>query len=865
MKKVTRLFEQYIPHHYIIDIKPDIEELKFTGDVIISGKKVGKPSKRITLHQKELKVANVHVVKHDKTGDHEVKIDRINLQKSFDELRIHTKEMLYPGKYTIRVSFSGLITKAMNGVYPCFYKDGDQQKRIIATQFESHHAREVFPCIDEPEAKATFELSLEHLKEYTVISNTSIDKQEAVNHAKGLVKTSFKRTPVMSTYLLAFIYGDLEYRQAKTKSGVVVRTYATPDKVQFSDFALDVAVKCLDYYNDYFDIPYPLEKCDMIALPDFASGAMENWGCITYREHGILVDPNNTSLDSRQYVAMVVAHELTHQWFGNLVTMRWWTDLWLNEGFASWFEYLALDHLFPEWKMWTQFAVDDQQQAFRADALEHTHPVEVAVKHPDEIRTIFDNISYHKGASVIHMLYHYLGPADFQKGLQYYLLKHSYKNTVTTDLWDALGEVSHKPVAEFMNSWTSTKGYPVVKVKVTDKTAQISQQRFTLNPMAKKNAQLWPVPLQANSKEVAELTDSKTASFKGSDFSNLRLNSNSSGFFRTVYNASHLQRLAGQIKGGHLTPLSRLTLLADVFEAAKAGLIETSEVLQFLKAYENENDNAVWDIISSIVASIRGVLADDQLREDMKPYIRKLIAKEYQRLGLHKKEKESYFDQLLRPTIIGLASLAEEPEVVDYLLDKFDRLKEENTQIDLDPDLRATAFATVARRGTPEDFSKLIKMHNQSNFSEERLNLTMAICSFKDQKLISKALDMIRSDDVRLQDVSYWLAYSFSNRHAHQQTWEWLKKNWKWLEKNLGTDLAFFRLPIYSARGVSDAKFLREYKSFFSDILTASFERPFKQGQEMIEWQSAWRERDHKTVKHFFAELQNSTQNDKSN
>src|SRR6185369_11319931 len=218
--------------------------------------------------------------------------------------------------------------------------------------------------------------------------------------------------------LLAFVYGEMDYLEAKTKQGVIVRTYATPDNVEITSFALETAVKVLDFFNDYFGIDYPLAKCDLIALPDFASGAMENWGCITFREHALLVDPNHTSLGSKQYVALVVAHELAHQWFGNLVTMRWWSDLWLNEGFASWIEYLAVDHLFPEWQMWTQFVVDEQQQALKMDALEHTHPIEVPVYHPDEIRTIFDAISYSKGASVIHMLHDYLGADMFREGLR---------------------------------------------------------------------------------------------------------------------------------------------------------------------------------------------------------------------------------------------------------------------------------------------------------------------------------------------------------------------------------------------------------------------------------------------------------------
>ena len=502
MAKVIRLYKQFRPSNYILDIVPNKDSMTFSGTVVITGKKTGPPSQRITLHQKGLKIHTysvTHIYKNERTN---VEVDRMNLQKSYDEVRLHSSGPMKAGIYEVRLEFSGVITRAMNGVYPCFFKDKEGEKKLIATQFESHHAREVFPCIDEPEAKATFDLSLTTPKGEVVIANTPVVSELEID---GHIRSTFDQTPIMSTYLLAFVYGDMGYLESKTERGVVVRTYATPDNVQFTKFALDIAVKCLDYYSEYFDIDYPLAKCDMVALPDFASGAMENWGCITYREQALLVDPKNTSLPTKQYVAMVVAHELTHQWFGNLVTMEWWTDLWLNEGFASWFEYLAVDHLFPEWDMWTQFSVDEQQQALKLDALEHTHPVEVTVKHPDEIRTIFDAISYSKGASVIHMLYHYLGEKDFQKGLRSYLKDHSYKNTRTRDLWNSLENASSKPVKAFMDTWTSQSGYPILKVTDGDNGLTITQNRFFMNHAnIKKDTSTWPVPLLTTNKEMPD-------------------------------------------------------------------------------------------------------------------------------------------------------------------------------------------------------------------------------------------------------------------------------------------------------------------------------------------------------------------------
>lgn len=857
MKRVARLISQFKPDQYILDLIPNREQKKFSGSVEIIGRKVGRPSKRITFHQNKLSIQSASIVRHGKHGNETVTVARINTHKTLNEVRLHTTEMLYPGNYTVRLEFSGSITDNMDGIYPCTFTHDGTEKQLIATQFESHHARDVFPCIDEPAAKATFQLSLTTPANEAVISNTPIQSQKPAATSK-LVHTTFETTPVMSTYLLAFVYGELGYKEAKTKRGVTVRTYATPDNVDFTSFALETAVRCLDYYSEYFDIDYPLAKCDMVALPDFASGAMENWGCVTYREQAMFVDPENTSVGMKQYVAMVVAHELTHQWFGNLVTMEWWTDLWLNEGFASWFEYLALDHLFPEWQMWTQFIVDDQLMALKSDALEHTHPIEVEVKHPDEIRTIFDNISYHKGASVIHMLYNYLGAKDFQTGLRHYLRKFSYKNTKTTDLWDAFAEASGKSVVDFMHAWTAQSGYPLLKVDISDKTISLHQQRFVLNPASTSTEGLWPIPLLPNkSLDVEMLTQQELIIPSKSDHASLMFNAGSSGFYCTAYNSEHMQSLVQLLKNGKLSVLDRLSLLSDSMEVAKAGHGSTANALNLLAAYAAESDNAVWDIIATSLASIRAVMHDDQIREDMKPFVRQLVAGELARLGWQSSEHDSHFDSLLRPTIIAMAASADEPNVLKEAKKRFAVVaesfkKDGKPTHTTEPDLRGVVYTTIARKGGTAEFETLVQLHAATNSTEEKLSLTAALCSFEQPELITKALDMIKTKAVRSQDVAYWISYSLSNRFSRIQTWQWIQANWQWLENTLGTDLAFFRMPVYVARNFSDKTFLKEFTSFFGKVLSPAFERSYNQGIEMITWQSAWRERDLYEVRTFF-------------
>jgi aminopeptidase N len=846
-KNVTRLYEQFWPENYDLALIPNPETMKFSGTVTVRGKKTGRPAERLTFHQKGLKITSASITKHDKNGDTTIEVSRINNQDSFDEVRLHAAETLYPGEYTVKMTFSGDITRPMNGIYPCYFKHDGQDKVLIATQFESHHAREAFPCIDEPEAKATFDLSLTTAAGATVIANTPAKQQET----KGKQQvTSFETTPKMSSYLLAFVFGDLKYLEATTKHGVVVRTYATPDNAEYTDFALSTAVKCLEFYNEYFDTPYPLPKCDFIALPDFASGAMENWGCITFREQVMLVDPKNTSLHIKQYVAQVVAHELTHQWFGNLVTMRWWTDLWLNESFASWMAYLAIDHLFPEWQYWTQFIVDEQGLALKLDALEHTHPIVVEVKHPDEIRTIFDAISYEKGASVLLMLQHYLGADNFRDGLRLYLKRHAYGNTDTVDLWTALEEVSKQPVKKFMGAWTSQSGYPIVQAEVSSDKLQLKQERFYLNPSAKKEAAVWPVPLLASQDtgfttlEKADQTI-ETAALSGE----FLLNHDRTSFFRAAYDTKHLEKLAKAVKAGKLNELDRLGLLSDAFEAAKAGYGPTVDALKLLEAYADEDSAVVWDIISGSIGNIRTVMDDDRVRAGLKPFVRNLTARQLERLGWEEQPNDSHFDRLLRPSILSLSAYGENPEVVAEAKKRFAAMKKPE---DIHPDLRGMVYGAVVRHGgDKEDFAKLLKMHNASTNSEERVTLAGALTGFEQPELIKQALALITSDQVRLQDTSYWIAYSFGNRFSRRMTWDWLVKNWGWLVDNIGSDLSFFRLPNYAARSFSDEEFLPEFKAFFESHMSPAFERPVNQAIETIQWHAAWKKRDLESIQKY--------------
>ncbi len=810
------------------------------------GLKTSRPAKRLVLHAKDLKIGAVTITAHTKTGDQVITPKRIAVHKKFDELRLHTDITLYPGEYSISLDFSGRITRPMDGLYPCFYNDAGSEEIILATQFESHYARQVFPCIDEPEAKAVFNLTLMSETDDTILANTEVKKQTKVD---GRLKTSFKPTPKMSTYLLAFVIGKLDYLEAKTANGVKLRAYAIPALVKQAAFALETAVGCLDFYNRYFAIDYPLPSCNLVALPDFASGAMENWGLITFREQAMLVDDNNTSLAMKQYVANVIAHELTHQWFGNLVTMRWWNDLWLNESFASLMSYRAIDELHPDWQVWDQFIVDEQSVALRLDSLENTHPINVEIKHPDEIRTIFDNISYEKGASVLFMLMRYLGEDDFRDGLRLYLKTHAYANSESLNLWQAWEKAAHKPVAAFMDRWTKQPGYPIISATFKDHLLNLEQNRFYLNPKASHDNTLWPVPLfMSHDEGVLELNDKQLDIDLKQPHELVILNKGRSSFVRVTYNDDYIARLKQAVAKNELDVLDRQGLLADSFEAAKAGFSTTLSALDLLTAYTNEDNLFVWDVISANIGQIRRVMDDDELRTAMNPFLVKLAAKQFKRLGWHNKDQESLFDTLLRPIILGLMTASDDQSAIKTAQQLFAVKDQQN----LPADIRGVIYTTVARHGDKAVFQELVKMHDATLSSEEKISLAAAITNFKQPELISRSLDMIKSKAVRLQDATYWISYSFANRYAKQATWDWVRSNWDWLDKNLGNELSFYMMPRFVASAFSREDFLDEFNAFFDKHMSEGFKRSRAQAVETIIWQSAWRTRDLASLKRHF-------------
>ncbi|CAG9540352.1 unnamed protein product, partial [Cercopithifilaria johnstoni] len=487
--KFERLPELVKPTHYALTLSPDLKNFTFRGQET-TDIEILKGTDHLKLHSSEIDIKKARLTLSDGSVLQDLDIE---YDKKWTTVTLKLPKHISPQKAKIFLDFVGELNDKMRGFYRSKYKDGNGREcYLAATQFESTFARLAFPCWDEPIYKAKFDITLIVDEELTALSNMNVVSETKIDNKK-VVK--FATTPLMSTYLVAFAVGRLEYIESKTNGNCLVRIYTAEGRKNQGEFSLEVAIKALDWYGKWFGIDYPLPKCDLIAIPDFSMGAMENWGLVTYREVTLLVDPAKSSTRQKSRIALVVAHELAHLWFGDLVTMKWWTDLWLKEGFASFMEYMFVGANYPEFKIWLHFLNDELAAGFDLDALRSSHPVEVEINNPNEMEEIYDSITYAKSNSIIRMLCNYLGEETFQKGLWIYLKRFQYSNAVTVDLWNALSEASSQNIESLMSTWTKQMGYPLLSVsqKIDGKKRilKMSQKRFLADGTVDEKNSLW--------------------------------------------------------------------------------------------------------------------------------------------------------------------------------------------------------------------------------------------------------------------------------------------------------------------------------------------------------------------------------------
>lgn len=798
MTKVPRLLDIFTPNHYNLTLDlTRAEEKEFSGTVIISGDST---SESISLHSKGLTIQSAT-------------IDNQPADVSFgefDELRL-SQPNLENGNHTIHINFSGNITDAMHGLYPCYFTHDGVKKQLFATQFESHHAREVFPCVDEPAAKAEYDLTLVTRTGIAVLGNMPVKYEEENGNS---LTTTFEKTPRMSSYLLAFVIGELHKKSARTKSGVEVNIWATPAQNENTlDFALDIATRSIDFYDEYFGVKYPLPKSDHVALPDFSSGAMENWGLITYRESCLLADPELTPESSRRFIATVIAHELSHQWFGNLVTMQWWNDLWLNESFANMMEYVAIDALHPEWRMWEDFATNEVTAALRRDSLDGVQSVQADVNHPDEISTLFDPaIVYAKGGRLLVMVRKLIGEEAFRAGLKSYFEKFAYKNTVGNDLWQELESASGQPIVNLMNAWISQPGLPVVSVSNSHDAAILSQERFFIGEHQPSDA-LWPIPLFANQPLDVKILNQKEATI--SIEKPLQLNCGLSAHFVTKYDESTREYLLKNIT--ELPTLDKICILQDATILARAGFENSASLLPLALSLKTETNEKVFGMAAGALTELRKFVDDnDAARDSLKKISGEFARATFEELDWDEKDGESDDDRERRTTALSLMMYSEDKEVLNEAKTRFDNNKLE----DLPTEIRALIIsANVRHFETPEMIENLFAAYKNTPSNDLQNDIAIGLTSTKNLETAEKILANIKdSDIIRPQDASRWFVYLIRTRENRQIAWNWLKENWAWVEGTFGEDKSYDDFIRYAATALLTPNELNDFRQFFEPM-----------------------------------------------
>ena len=876
-KKSVRLPSHISPISYKLTIKPDLESFTFSGNEIIKIN-INKEVNKITLHSKDIDIETASISNgKSKTKRAEIFSSKITYDTENETVTLHFKNKINIGINNLSLLFKGIINDSLRGFYRSKYILNGETKNLVTTQFEATDARRAFPCFDEPEQKAIFEVSLIVADKHTAISNTL--PVEIKEHSAGYKIVSFSPTPRMSTYLLAFIIGEFEYVEGRTEpakeflrsvpssslvrgpknsfaggvsnNGTQVRVFTTAGKSHQAKFALEVAIKSLEFYNEYFDIPYPLPTLDLIAIPDFESAAMENWGAVTFRETAILVDEDNTSLSNKQWVAIVIAHELAHQWFGNLVTMKWWTDLWLNEGFATYMETYCVDKMFPNWHMWDLYLSDRYALALRLDSLSNSHPIEIEVNHPDEINEIFDMVSYAKGGAMIRQLAEYIGHDNFRDGLRHYLKKHSYKNTKTADLWDSFEKVSKKPINKMMSSWTKETGYPLVTTSKKGNKFYLSQERFFSSRISvqeyktsnnKKN--LWPIPFkyESNNEVINLLMTKKSIPLIGTSIG--KINKEEETFMRVRYDELTLRELSEKIKNMTLSIKDRLGIIRDLFALAEGGYIKTDAALEFALYYKDETEYIVWVEIASGINRINNLLSNDTAALKYKKYVCSLFSSLAERMSFEKKENENHSNTFLRNLSLSQAAHYGDTKVIKQAQKLF---KEKNAN-SIHADIRGAVYGITAANGGEKEWKLFEKLYIDEKLHEEKDRFGRALSAFENEKLLLKTLEFSLSKHVRNQDAPFIISSVWSNQHGKDLTWKFVKNNWKEISNRWGLGGHFLSRLLTPLGSHTCLKDLKDAQKFFTKNNAPGADRTLEQSYERIASNAAWIKDDKKII-----------------
>ncbi|KAL3958106.1 hypothetical protein ACCO45_008684 [Purpureocillium lilacinum] len=830
-----------IPRHYDLTLEPNFEKLTYEGTVVIDVDVV-EDSSSIAVNTLEL---DIHSAKVSAGGQTVSSSPKVSYNEDTQTSTFGFDGSLAKGtKAQLEITFTGQLNDKMAGFYRSTYKRDDGSEGILATtQMEATDARRAFPCFDEPSLKAKFTVTLIADKALTCLSN-----MDAVR---------FNTSPLMSTYLLAFIVGELNYVES-LDFRVPVRVYAPPGQdIEHGRFALDLAVRTLKFYEKVFGIDFPLPKMDQVAIPDFAAGAMENWGLITYRVVDLLLDEKTSGAATKERLAEVVQHELAHQWFGNLVTMDWWEGLWLNEGFATWASWYSSNAFFPEWKVWETYVTDNLQSALGLDSLRSSHPIEVPVKRADEINQIFDAISYSKGSCILRMISTHIGEDTFLEGVRQYLKKHAYGNTQTGDLWDALSAASGQPIHDIMSTWTKNVGYPVIAVTEKDEpgTIHVKQNRFlrTGDVKPEEDKVLYPVFLSVRTKDGVDKSlalNEREKDFKLSDGDFFKVNANHTGIYRTSYTPDRLEKLGKAAKDGLLTVEDRAGMIADAGALAASGYQKTSGVLSLLKGFDSESEFVVWNEIISRLGAVDSawIFEDPAVKNGLEAFLRDLVAPKAHQLGWQFSDSDGHVEQQFKAMMFGSAGLAGDEKIVAAAKEMFAKFVAGDKSA-VHPNIRRSVMAIALKYGGKEEYEHVLNYYRSSTSSDERNTCLRVLGRAKDPELIKRTLGLLFGSEVKDQDV--YMPVSGLRTHAEgiEALFAYMEENWELVYKRLPPGLTMLgSMVMIFTSGFTKKEQLAKVDKFFEGKNTNGFNQSLEQSKDAVRSKISWLERDREDV-----------------
>ena len=775
-QKAYRLPTTVFPERYEIKLTPDLSTATFTGEekVLIQ---IIEPVRQIIVNVAELEFQAVSI----KGPGGKVVRGNTALDIENEQATFHFPETLNPGRWELQITYSGILNDKLHGFYRSTYKDPDgREKTLASTQFESTDARRAFPCWDEPASKAVFQVTLVVDQSLTAISNARVLRETPLS-GTGKKEVVFADTIKMSTYLVAFIVGEFEGADPVMVGNAPLRVWAVPGKGHLAKLAQEIGAFSLAFFSRYYDIAYPGDKLDLIAIPDFASGAMENLGAITFRETALLVDEGKATRAELERVADVVSHENAHMWFGDLVTMKWWNGLWLNEAFATFMEMLAVDAWKPEWRRWDSFTVS-RAAAMQVDGLKSTRPIEFPVERPEEAAGMFDVLTYEKGASVLRMLEQYLGADKFRDGIRLYLRRHEYANAETTDLWDAVEESTKEPARALMDSWIFQAGYPLISVERKKSDLILSQRIFRYlqdgdNPDRKFHV---PVFLRAGTKQgmvnkTVLLTDQELRIQLPEDFDWVVVNAGGHGFYRVRYSSELMTAVKRELQS-NLLAVERFNLANDTWATTLAGLTSLTDYLDLIDLFRNETDLNVWSMVIISSHHLHRILDDVQERL-FQERIRAVFNPALQRLTWSPKEGETELERQLRGDLINaLGTVAEDKACQQRARELYGEYEKDPTSVERN--LVPALVSIVAHTGTGADYDKFYSRFKNAQTPQEETRYLFALGAFRQPDLIDRTLQMTISGEVRTQNAPYLVRGILLNKNARAKAWSFMKQHW---------------------------------------------------------------------------------------